>query len=85
MESYKILSKEDIYFIFKYLQKSQNFSELLPHIDISIDFTKIETQKASIHISRRRNFYILCGSKVIDTRSYALSLLMSITFDPRKT
>ena len=41
-------------------------------------------QKASIHISRRSNFYIFRGSKVIEIRSYPSFLVMSITFDPRK-
>ena len=39
---------------------------------------------ASIHISRRSNFYILRISKVIDITSYPSFLLMSITFDLRK-
>ena len=38
-------------------------------------------KKATIHISRRSNFKILRGSKVIDITSYPSLLVMSITFD----
>ena len=41
-------------------------------------------KKASIYISRRTNFYILCRSKVIDVTRKDEWLIMSITYDLRK-